>query len=43
MPQNTETGKNYVADREGGKYRHMLGVEPVIKVPEHIGYVPQRP
>ena len=43
MPQNAETGKNYVADSEGGKFRHMLGVEPVIKVPEHIGYVPQRP
>ena len=45
LPQNAETGKNYVADREGGKFRHMLGTEPVIKVPEHehIGYVTQRP
>ena len=30
MPQNAETGKNYVSDREGEKIRHMLGAEPVI-------------
>ena len=40
MPQNAETGKNYVSDREGEKIRHMLGAEPVIKVPGYIGYVP---
>ena len=40
MPQNAETGKDYMSDREGGKFRHMLGAELVIKVSEHIGYVP---